>query len=100
MGTLIYDSVIRLDVEDRILDHLRVVVFTKLRGKESFPLTVLRKQESGADESVYMWISSESALGFQLVRETTEELSHEWLETLLKMSYTSNGLVIRAQPAD
>ncbi|WP_449278845.1 DUF7882 family protein [Leucobacter sp. GX24907] len=97
MGTLIYNDTLRLRIDDRTLEHLRFVVFEKLRKKESFALTWVDCKSSKQAASTSIWISSEIPIGFQLSGESEAELSREQLETLMKMSYSNRGLIIRSE---
>ncbi|UOQ58432.1 ATP-dependent DNA ligase [Leucobacter allii] len=96
MGTLIYTDTLQVQLDDRTLEHLRFVVFEKLRNKESFPLTWVRRDAGRATASTSVWVCPETPIGFQISGEGSSELSRAQIEALMRMSYTPRGLVIAA----
>lgn len=97
MGTLIYGDALRLEMDDRTLAHLRSVVFAKLRGHESLPITVLYPTESHGERSTSFWVSSDTPVAFCFSGEETIELSRDWIEELMRMSYSNGGIVVTQQ---
>lgn len=99
MGTFIYNDTLRLELDDCSLEHLRFVVFEKLRQRESFVLTWVRPGSgaNGAPRSTSLWISPEIPIGFEAVERDESELSRERVESMMKSSYSNRGLVIEAE---
>lgn len=100
MGTLIYGHTLQFDIDDRTLAHLRAVVFAKLRGHESLPITVLRPTAAASGESISFWVSADTPLAFRLSAEESVELSREWIDEHMRMSYSNRGLVITPEWAE
>lgn len=109
MGTLIYANILQFEVDDHMLDHLRFVVFTKLRKQEAFSVTVRQPlietelasaalpTSATSTTSTALWISPEIALGFRIEQSgDSNELSEELIRDLMRMSYGRYGLMIDA----
>lgn len=94
MGTLIYNHSVRIDLDDTLLVHLKAVVFAKLRGQETFPVTITPQEKTAPTTS--FWVSPSSAIVFEISTEMPLELSRELIDELMKSSYENRGLVITA----
>lgn len=99
MGTFIYGNSLELEIEDRTLEHLRFVIFQKLRGQESFSLTWQPPGTPERPKSVSMWIGPGIPLRFELDDNAAVEISREWVESLMRMSYSARGLWITSECA-
>lgn len=102
MGKLIYGTGEReIEIEDRTLAHLKVVIITKLRRNESFSLSWAHGVESGSGRST-VWIDPAMPLEFEFYGSRTPALNREWIEVLLQSANTAEGLrmVPEPDPAD
>ncbi len=91
MGTLIYGHALQLDIDDRTLEHIKHVVFAKLRKQESFPLVCTRADA----EAISLWVSRDIAIGFRI--EQPAELSRELVGEYMRLASTAEGLVVAAE---
>lgn len=99
MGRFIYDTVHNsVDIEDRTLAHLRVVVMNKLRRSESFMFTVNIDSEGIQRRSFWMHPSVPLQFAFHGSREP--RLNRAWIEALMVSASSSNGLFIVPEPPD
>ncbi|MBW9092346.1 ATP-dependent DNA ligase [Microbacterium jejuense] len=99
MGRLIYESSVRLEVDDRTLAHLVVVISDKLRRSESFPLS-WRNDPSTGDGRTTIWVHPGSSLVFEFSGSRRPALNRTWLEALAVVANTPEGLHIVPEPAD
>lgn len=84
-----------IDIEDRALAHLKVVIATKLRRGESF--TVSWKHPEGAGGRSTIWLHPSIPLRFTFDEAEAPELSREWLEELANSAHSSGGIVLVAE---
>ena len=99
MGRLIYENSVRLDLDDRTLAHLVVVISDKLRRAESFPLS-WRNDPSTGDGRTTIWVHPASTLVFEFSGSRRPALNRTWLEALAIVANTPEGLHIVPEPAD
>ena len=98
MGTLIYGRTQEYDFDERTLEHLRVVITSRVRKNESFFLT-WTAQRHRQTVTTSLWISPAVPLVFSFSSDTRVPISREWLQQLIRSSYSSQGLVIMPEPA-
>ena len=77
MGSLIYDRGEPIELDDRALAHLQVVIIDKLRRGEHFSLTL--RSDHGM---LSYWISPRMAIEFLYRGNGRPVLNHAWLEAL------------------
>ncbi len=106
MGHLIYGVAPAIIIEDRLLQHLRTVIVTKLRRDESFTFTWGDEPGVGGDaalekEGQYgsVWISKSSSLYFSFDEPPVAPLNPEWLQRLSEAAHGSTGLRPLPEPA-
>ncbi len=97
MGTLSYDSKVVATIDDRILAHLQVVIWAKLRRGEQFSFTFQDTQRSGLGRSS-IWISPSIALSFDYFGGKTPLLNPHWIEALTKTANSASGLTVVPEP--
>lgn len=96
MGLLHYDNVARFTFDDRVLTHLRTVIFSKLNLQESLVLTW---SDEGRQRSI--WLHPTVPLQFEFDQEVTPEINPAWVELLLSLANSPTGLrVIDEPPAE
>lgn len=94
MGLLYYgDSHDPIDIEDRALAHLKVVITTKLRRNESFTLSWQHPSESPSGRST-IWLHPAIPLRFVFQESTRTELSAEWITALANSASSTGGIVL------
>lgn len=94
MGTLYYGgSALPIDIEDRALAHLKVVIATKLRRNESFTLS-WRHTDGGAVGRSSIWLHPAIPLQFDFADAEPPTLSRQWIEELANSANTSGGITL------
>lgn len=96
MGLLYYGTTATpIEIDDRTLSHLKVVIATKLRRNESFTLS-WRPQDQTADGPGRSTIWIHPSIPLRFVFEDTEqpELSSAWITALANSASASGGITI------
>lgn len=100
MGTIFYgDSATPIEIEDRALAHLKVVIATKLRRGESFTLS-WRHPEGEEPGRSTVWLHPSIPLRFVFDDPEPPTLSRAWMEELANSANSSGGIMLVAEPAD
>ncbi len=98
MGHIIYGSGDRrIEVDDRMLAHVKTVVVMKLRRNESFLLTWVR-EEDGAPRRMSLWLHPSIPLQFEFETADRIERNKVWLEELMRTANATGDLDISAEP--
>lgn len=97
MGTIYYgDGGTPINIEDRTLAHLKVVIATKLRRGESFTLS-WRHPEGEAQGRSTIWLHPSIPLRFVFEDPEPTTLSREWVEELASSANSSGGILLIAE---
>jgi hypothetical protein len=106
MGHLIYGVAPAIKIEDRALEHLRVVIVTKLRRDESFSFNWDNEPDVDGDDAINkpglhgtVWISKSSSLYFSFDRTPSAPLNPRWITELMAAANSNGGLRLVAEPA-
>jgi len=75
MGSFIYDRSVAIDIDDRALAHLQVVILDKLRRNESFALDLWDSKHWST-----IWVSQRTPLEFVYAGNRRVSVNREWLE--------------------
>ena len=95
MGQLFYGSDPKpIEIEDRLLQYLQVVLATKLRRGESFTITWTDTESVHARTT--LWIQPAISLRFQFASADAERLSGGYLRQLADQAAMSSGLMLNA----
>lgn len=98
MGKLIYgDSDITVEVDDRALTHLQVVIGAKLRRGESFFFSWTDDSNIGDGRSS-LWMNKSIPLYFKYYGSRTAILNRDWIAVLTDSSNSGQGLIFTAEP--
>lgn len=93
MGSLYYgDSGEPIDIPDRLLAHVKVVLATKLRRNESFTLSW--RHTSGTPGRSTIWLQPSIPLRFVFDAEDAESLDPALLTSLANSANSSGGMSI------
>ena len=99
MGRFIYDTLNNsIDIEDRTLAHLRIVIMNKLRRSESFMFTVDLDSEGISRRSFWMHPSVPMQFAFHGSREP--RLNRLSIEALMVSASSPNGLFVVSEPQE
>jgi len=98
MGRFIYDtSGNSIDIDDRTLAHLRIVMMNKLRRSEPFMFDVEVGDGSGRRS---FWIAPAVPLQFHFFGSRPPRINRAWVEELMLAASGPGGLTILPEPAD
>jgi hypothetical protein len=97
MGTLIYDSTVRADFEDRTLAHLQLAITSKLRRGESFTLT-WKDDPSIGDGRTTVWINPAVSLIYKFHGSRQPQINPRWVELLVLDASTASGMRLVPEP--
>lgn len=92
MGSLTYDRVV-VEIDDRTLAHLQIVIVQKLRRGESFLLSWRDSTEVGSGRSS-IWLNPAIPLYFKFAGGRAATLNRQWIEELSRSANSTQGLVI------
>jgi len=99
MGSLIYGSAgIEVEFDDRVLEHLQIVIATKLRRRESFFFSWRDARKVGDGRSS-IWLDPGIPLYFKYSGGRVPSVNREWLVELTASSNSSSGLVLTDEPS-
>jgi hypothetical protein len=90
MGTLRYGSD-HLELDDRTLAHLQVVVVSKLRKGEAFLLSWNAQPEQGSGRYA-LWVETGIPIVFRYDGSRPIRINRAWLDSMMERSYTLAGL--------
>ena len=98
MGRFIYDTIANaVEIDDRTLAHLRIVVMNKLRRGESFMFDV--EAGPGGDRRSF-WMHPSVPLQFHFHGSRSPRINRAWIEGLMQNASGPNGLSITPEPND
>ncbi|WP_194421857.1 hypothetical protein [Microbacterium abyssi] len=94
MGSLYYgDSAEPINIEDRALAHLKIVIATKLRRNESFTLS-WRHPDAEPNGRSTIWLHPSIPLRFVFDSPEAPEISRQWVEDLANSASSSGGVTL------
>ena len=98
MGRFIYDTMANsVDIDDRTLAHLRIVVMNKLRRSEAFMFDVEIGDGSGRRS---FWIHPSVPLQFHFFGSRSPRINRLWIEELMQSASGPSGLQIVPEPEE
>jgi hypothetical protein len=96
MGKLVYgEGEFSLELDDRLLAHLQIVIGAKLRRREAFYFTWI----SSADKRNSIWIQHSIPLRYHYEDAAQHQINREWLEALTVSANGASGLAVSDEPA-
>lgn len=97
MGKLIYSDTVKVEIEDRALAHLHVVIGTKLRRGEPFYFS-WRDDSSVGDGRTSVWLHQALPLVFKFYGSRRPALNPAWIDALAYTANSSGGLHLVPEP--
>ena len=98
MGKFIYNSSQReIEIDDRVLAHLRVAILNKLRRSESFAMTWEHGVENGSGRTTF-WLHESVPMQFVFSGNRPPKLNRLWIEQLLLTANSTSGLHFVPEP--
>ncbi|MHB1235158.1 MAG: DUF7882 family protein [Microbacteriaceae bacterium] len=100
MGKFIYGTEsMSVELDDRVLAHLKIVIASKLRRGESFLFTWEYSTDSGSGHSS-VWLHPAIPLQFEFYGKREPRINRQWLEELIALSNSPTGLRLVPEPQD
>lgn len=99
VGRLTYDGGVRVELDDRVLSHVQVVIGTKLRRNEPFFFTWQGDVSTGGGRTA-VWLHSGAGLVFWYYGGRPPRLNRTWLEALMRTANSPAGLQIVPEPPE
>ena len=97
MGSIYYGgSAGRIQIEDRALAHLKVVIATKLRRNESFTVSWQHPDGHTPGRST-IWLHPAIPLRFVFEDAEPADLNRSWIAELATSSYSAGGITLTAE---
>lgn len=90
MGRLIYQERHVLDIEDRLLSHLRVVIMNKLRRQEPFMLMAPHPEQG----TLSLWLHPFTPIVLQFYGSRPPQLDKALIDQMMQDASGPNGLVL------
>lgn len=97
MGTLTYDSKLTATFDDRVLAHLQVVIWAKIRRGEQFSFTWTDPARNGYGRTS-IWISPSVSISFQYFGSKPPAINGQWVQVLTKSANSAGGLQLLPEP--
>ena len=94
---LTYDSKLSATIDDRVLAHLQVVIWAKLRRGESFAFSWSESVSEGSGRKS-IWIAPGIALAFEYFGSRAPVLNPAWIQALNKSANSTGGLHVVPEP--
>ena len=92
MGSLTYDG-LTVQLDDRTLAHLQIVLVQKLRRGESFLMSWKDSGDVGDGRSA-IWVHPTIPIRFKFTGSKVPAINEEWLNQLVTSANSSRGLVL------
>lgn len=99
MGRLTYEGSQKVEIEDRALTHLQIVITAKLRRGEPFALSWKDDISTGGGRST-VWVNAQSALVFKYHGGRQPSINRAWIEALTQTANSPAGLYLVPEPPE
>jgi hypothetical protein len=101
MGSLSYPArgSSPIEIDDRVLAHLQVVIGSKLRQRQSFFLSWVEDLAKGSGR-VSIWIDPDIQLMFTYETCARHRINRPWLESMMASANSANGLLMGVEPRE
>lgn len=98
VGMFIYEGGPKVEIEDRALTHLQLVITAKLRRGEPFSFTWKEDVSIGGGRTV-VWIHAGSSLVFKFHGSRQPRVNRAWVDALAFTANAPSGLYLTPEPA-
>jgi hypothetical protein len=99
MGKFIYDSIVKVDFDDRLLAHLQLVIGAKMRRGEAFHFT-WKDDSSIGDGRTTVWLHPRCSVVYKFYGSRKPRINRAWVDALFYTANSPNGLYAVPEPAD
>jgi hypothetical protein len=93
MGKLTYGTT-DIDIEDRLLAHLQIVIVNRLRRGEPLLMSWIDSPSIGNGHSA-VWLNPNITLYFKFAGSRPPQIDREWLRVLSASAESPTGLILR-----
>ena len=93
MGKFIYEGGLKVDIEDRALTHVQLVITAKLRRGEPFSFTWGDDVSIGGGRTT-VWIHAGSNLVFKYHGSRAPKVNRAWIDALAFTANSPSGLYL------
>lgn len=97
MGKMLYGGGHEIEIEDRALAHVKVVIATKLRRQESFTLSWKNSPDEPGGRST-IWLHPSVPLRFIFDAVQAPELNPQWISDLMHTANATGDLTLVDEP--
>lgn len=98
MGMFIYEGGVKVEIEDRALTHLQLVISTKLRRGEPFSFS-WREDASVGGGRTTVWVHSGSSLVYKYYGGRQPSINRAWVDALAFTANAPTGLYLVPEPS-
>jgi hypothetical protein len=100
MGLLLYGRPAEeIEIDDRALAHIKIVILAKLKRGESFAFSFEHDPSDDAGRST-IWLNPAIALRFKFEEERQPALNRRWLDLLVTAANSVDGLRLIPEPEE
>ncbi|MCU1571851.1 MAG: ATP-dependent ligase [Naasia sp.] len=97
MGSIRYGTYPLLEIDDRVLAHIKAAVLAKLRRDESFAFTWVRSEQRGGGRET-VWVHPAIPFVFTFDSSAPEPLNRAWVEALVEGANSPGGMQVVPEP--
>lgn len=97
MGKFIYEGGPKVEIEDRALTHVQIVVTAKLRRGEPFSFTWKEDSSVGGGRTT-VWIHAGSSMVFKYHGSRQPSINRAWVDALAFTANAPSGLYLTPEP--
>ncbi|PCE13889.1 ATP-dependent DNA ligase [Microbacterium sp. SZ1] len=99
MGKFIYEGGPKVDIDDRALTHLQLVMTAKLRRGEPFSFTWKEDASIGGGR-VTVWVHAGSSMVFRYTGGRQPSINRAWVDALAFTANAPSGLYLTPEPTE
>jgi hypothetical protein len=97
MGKFVYEGGPKIEIEDRALTHLQLVMTAKLRRSEPFSFTWKEDQSIGHGRTT-VWLHASCNIVFKYAGSRQPAINRLWIEALAYTASSPSGLYLVPEP--
>ena len=99
MGKFIYEGGPKVEIEDRALTHIQLVMTAKLRRGEPFAFS-WREDSSVGGGRTTVWVHAGSSIVFKYFGSRQPAINRAWVDALAFTANSPSGLYLAPEPAE
>lgn len=99
MGMFIYEGGPKVELEDRALTHVQLVIMAKLRRGEPFAFTWKEETSIGGGRTT-VWLHPGSSLVFKYGGSRQPSINRAWVDALAFTANAPTGLYLVHEPVE